>query len=245
MAHSSTSTARNKERKVRLLLLGDAAVTVQFGNEIDPALNERVLTCARTVLAQRWEGILDVVPTYCALTVHVDPLRLDLSTLLDRLRRLIAGVSRRALPAGRRHTIPVLYGSEGGPDLADLAAFARLSVAEAIRLHSSVLYRVYMLGFTPGFPYLGSVPGPLAMPRLPAPRAAVPAGSVGIAGHQTGIYPTSTPGGWRLIGRTPVPLYRPDHPSPFLLCAGDLVRFVPIGRREFDVLEREAQNRTH
>ena len=237
----SSSDAGPEEHPIRLVPLGDAAVTVRFGEHIDPAVNARVIACARLVRAQRWEGVLDVVPTYCALTVHVDPLCIDPSTLLDRLRRLIADLPATKSRIRRRHTIPVLYGGEEGPDLADVSAFAGLSVAETIRLHSSVLYRVYMLGFTPGFPYLGAVPDLLAMPRLPSPRAAVPAGSVGIAGRQTGIYPASTPGGWRLIGRTPVRLYRPGQASPTLFRAGDLVKFVPIRRRQFDRLHRDAE----
>ncbi|HET7438858.1 MAG TPA: 5-oxoprolinase subunit PxpB, partial [Nitrospira sp.] len=138
-----------------------------------------------------------------------------------------------------------LYGGEGGPDLQDVAAFAKLSAAEVIRLHASVLYRVYMLGFSPGFPYLGLVPEPLAMPRLPTPRITVPAGSVGIAGTQTGIYPISTPGGWRLIGRTPIALYRAHSATPFLLNPGDLVRFEPIERQEFDRLRCHTHDDTH
>jgi len=126
-----------------------------------------------------------------------------------------------------------------------VASFGHLSVAEAIRLHSSLTYRVYMLGFSPGFPYLGAVPAPIAMPRLATPRLTVPAGSVAIAGRQTGIYPTATPGGWRLIGRTPVPLYRPTKAPPFLLSPGDLVRFEPITREEFGRRQRDCDADAH
>jgi KipI family sensor histidine kinase inhibitor len=223
----------------RLLPLGDAALTVEFGHEIEPALNAQVIAFAETVRAQMREGVLDVVPTYRSITIHVDPLCLDVSTLSDRLLQLSPAVSHHAT-SGTHHTIPVLYGGEYGPDLEDVASFAKLSVAEAIRLHASILYRVYMLGFSPGFPYLGSVPAPLTLPRLATPRTSVPAGSVGIAGSQTGIYPTSTPGGWRLIGRTPVALYRPNSSTPFLLSPGDMVRFEPIRPQEFDRLHREA-----
>lgn len=206
----------------RLLPLGDAALTVEFGNEIEPALNAQVIAFADTVRAQMWEGVLDVVPTYRSITIHVDPLCLDVSTLSDRLLQLSHAVSHHAT-SWRQHTIPVLYGGEWGPDLEEVAAFANMSVPDAIRLHASILYRVYMLGFSPGFPYLGSVPAPLTMSRLATPRTSVPAGSVGIAGSQTGIYPTATPGGWRVIGRTPVALYRPNSSTPFLLSPGDMV----------------------
>lgn len=241
MSEAPTSTAL----PFRLLPLGDAAITVEFGHEIAPALNERVIAFAETLRAQAWEGVLDVVPTYRSVTIHVDPLSLDLNTLTERLLQLPQPLSQHSAPSGRIHTIPVLYGDEWGPDIEDVAAFARLPVADVIRLHSSVLYRVYMLGFSPGFPYLGSVPEPIAMPRLAKPRTTVPAGSVGIAGTQTGIYPTSTPGGWRLIGRTPIALYRPNSSKPFLLSPGDFVRFAPIGPQDFDRLQRELHDDAH
>lgn len=232
--HAGESASSNESQEgARLLALGDAALTVEFGSRIDATLNERVIAYAEAVRAAAWPGILDVVPTYRSVTIHVDPLRLDLDTLGDRVRRLLLLNGTTSPRAGTRHTIPVLYGGEWGPDLADVAAFAKLSVEETIRLHAATVYRVYMLGFTPGFPYLGTVPEPLAMPRLATPRASVPAGSVGIAGKQTGIYPSATPGGWRLIGRTPVALIRRTGDVPFLLAPGDEVRFEPIDREAF------------
>ena len=235
MAELPTSTTQ----EFQILPLGDMALTVEFGHEIDPVVNQRVIAFAETVRAHRWEGVLDVVPTYRSVTIHVDPLCLDLTTLTDRLLQLPRTASFSATSLGKEHRIPVLYGGEWGPDLENVADFAKLSGAEVIQLHASVQYRVYMLGFSPGFPYLGSVPAPLAMPRLATPRTTVPAGSVGIAGTQTGIYPISTPGGWRLIGRTPVALYRPNSSPQFLLRPGDLVRFEPIGPQEFNRLIRE------
>jgi KipI family sensor histidine kinase inhibitor len=223
----------------RLLPLGDAAVLMECGHTIDPAVNARVIALAETVRAQRWKGVLDVVPTYCSVTIHVDPLGLDVDTLMARLKRLSHTHVSEQQPTGSHHIIPVCYGSGYGPDLDDVAAFAKVTVAEAIRLHASVLYRVYMLGFSPGFPYLGRVPVPLTMPRLATPRTMVPAGSVGIAGSQTGIYPTTTPGGWRIIGRTPLALYRPASATPFLLSPGDVVRFEPVGPREYDRLSSD------
>lgn len=241
MADQPTSTTQY----FRLLPLGDAAVTVEFGRDIDPAVNARVIAFAGTVRAHNWAGVVDIVPAYRSVTIHVDPLRMDVTTLSDRLLRISHTVALHAAAPGRHHTIPVLYGGEWGPDLEEVAAFAGMSAADAVRLHSSVRYRVYMLGFSPGFPYLGPVPEPLAMPRLATPRTAVPAGSVGIAGRQTGIYPTSTPGGWRLIGRTPLALYRPASSAPFPLSPGDVVRFEPIGPQEFDRLRREQHDETH
>jgi KipI family sensor histidine kinase inhibitor len=241
MADQPSSTAQH----FRLLPLGDAALTVEFGNEIDPALNARVIAFAETVRAHTWAGVVDIVPTYRSVTIHVDPLRMDVTTLSDRLLQLPHTVARHATSSVTHHTISVLYGGEWGPDLEDVAAFAKMSTADVIQLHSSVQYRVYMLGFSPGFPYLGAVPEPLAMPRLATPRTRVRAGSVGIAGNQTGIYPTSTPGGWRLIGRTPLALYRPNSSKPFLFSPGDVVRFEPIGPQEFDRLRREQHDDAH
>lgn len=233
MADLSPST----DATLRYVSLGDAAVTVEFGQHINPAVNARVIAFADTVRAQSWHDVLDVVPTYRSVTIHVDARRVDLDTVIERLHRLAVVPTRQAASSGTEHTIPVLYGGPYGPDLEDLAAFAQLSLADVIRLHCSVDYRVYMLGFSPGFPYLGTVPEPLAMPRLAAPRTTVPAGSVAIAGRQAGIYPTSTPGGWRLIGRTPLALYRPAGATPFLLNPGDTVRFVPIEPDEFHDLQ--------
>lgn len=214
-----------------VLPLGDAAVTVEFGREIASHLNDRVLAFSQAVRIQHWEGVLDVVPAYASVSIHVDPLRLPVSILSQRLHALSCDVE--AAPSGRTHRVPVLYGGEWGPDLDDVAVFAQRSVADTIRLHYSNVYRVYMLGFSPGFPYMGLVPSSIAMPRLATPRSVVPAGSVGVAGCQTGIYPSATPGGWRLIGRTPVSLYKPQFSQPFLFTPGDTVEFYPIDADEF------------
>jgi inhibitor of KinA len=240
MADSQTSPPQD----FQILTLGDAALTIEFGQKIDRVINERVIAFADTVRSQMWEGVLDVVPTYRSVTVHVDPLCLDVNTLTDRLLRLPTS-ALQVTPASRQHRIPVLYGGEAGPDLEEVAAFAKVAVADVIRLHASVQYRVYMLGFSPGFPYLGLVPESIAMPRLATPRITVPAGSVGIAGTQTGIYPIATPGGWRLIGRTPIALYRRHHTATqFLLHPGDLVQFEPIRAHEFNRLQRETNDHT-
>ena len=223
----------------RFLSLGDAALTIELGEEIDDRTHARVIALTEAIGRRGWAGVLDVVPTYRSLTVHVDPLRLDLSTLTSRLRRLRVPDSDARACTSTRHTIPVLYGGEWGPDLADVAAWANLSIEETIGAHAAVEYRVYMLGFIPGFPYLGRVPGRLAMPRLATPRLVVPAGSVGIAEQQTGIYPAATPGGWRIVGRTPIPLVRRTSAHPFLFNPGDRVTLRPIGRGEFDHLRHE------
>jgi len=223
----------------RLAPLGDSAITVEFGDEIHPRINACVVAFAATVADQGWHGILDIVPTYRSVTIYFDALHWNISALATKLRRLPCLPSNAISSDSTLHTIPVLYGGEWGPDLGDLATFAGLTPIETIQLHTSVHYRVYMLGFSPGFPYLGLVPERLAMPRLSTPRTKVPAGSVGIADRQTGIYPSSTPGGWRLIGRTPIPLYRKTDSHPFLLKPGDLVQFKSINRDTFDQLTDE------
>jgi inhibitor of KinA len=220
-----------KSRGFTVLPLGDAALRVQFGSEVSPELNERSLAFAEAAAMQRWDGVEDIVPAYASVTLHVDPLRLPISMLSERLRDLVVDV--RAPSSGRMHRIPVLYGGEWGPDLSDVAAFAQLSLEETIRLHHASLYRVYMIGFSPGFPYMGLVAASIAMPRLATPRTVVPPGSVGIAERQTGIYPTATPGGWRIIGRTPANLYQPQSSEPFLFRPGDHVQFYPIGAEDF------------
>ena len=152
---------------------------------------------------------------------------------IKQMQAVIPNKSDAPIHPATTHFIPIWYGGDAGPDLVDVAQQADLTPAETARLHASVTYRVYMLGFSPGFPYLGTVPDRLAVPRLPTPRRQVAAGSVGIAGTQTGIYPQASPGGWHLIGRTPVRLFNLSRPQPFLLAPGDLVRFVSIDEEEF------------
>ncbi len=223
----------------KFLLLGDTALTVEFGNKIDPALNSLVIAFADRLRKQALKGVTDIVPTYRSVTIHVEPRCLKVTELMEQIRPLTEETLSQPELSARTVTIPVLYGGEWGPDLPDIAAHAGMSAEMVIELHSSVSYRVYMLGFSPGFPYMGTVPDPLAMPRLPTPRIRVPAGSVGIAGNQTGIYPSATAGGWRLIGRTPLLLYRPTSSDPFLLRPGDVVQFKSIGLQEFERWSRK------
>lgn len=235
-------SAPSLKKTFRILPLGDSAITIEFGNEIDPEINARAIAFARAVVEQDWSGILDVVPTYRSVTVHFDPLQWTSSLLTKKLQSLPRLRLKARQSTGTFHEIPVLYGGEWGPDLEEVAGSAGLSIADTIRSHASTRYRVYMLGFSPGFPYLGLVPERLAMPRRSTPRTKVPAGSVGIADRQTGIYPSATPGGWQLIGRTPIAIYRKAEPSPFLLKPGDLVQFRPIDQDEFDRLSHKPQH---
>jgi inhibitor of KinA len=213
----------------RILPVGDAALVVEFRDEIHPDIHRRVLALDHALAADPFPGLRETVPTYRSLLVYYDPRQLS----WDEARRLVANALARStdtpMPDPREVEIPVVYGGEFGPDIGFVAAHTGLSEEEVVRLHTSVTYTVYMLGFAPGFVYLGGLPEALATPRLPTPRPSVPAGSVGIAGLQTGIYGLSTPGGWRLIGRTPLTMLDLNRQPPTLLQPGDRVRFVRIG----------------
>ncbi|HEX8042688.1 5-oxoprolinase subunit PxpB [Candidatus Deferrimicrobium sp.] len=221
--------------KVRMLAAGEQGLVIEFGDAIDPAVNARVHRLAHAISLRPIEGILEWVPTYRSLLVLFDPLLVARGDLAAGIGRLLEGDEggRESLPTGRIVELPVCYGGEFGPDLDFVARQNGISPEEAIAIHSSVLYLVYMLGFTPGFPYLGGMSSRLATPRLSSPRGKVPAGAVGIAGDQTGVYPVESPGGWRLIGRTPLRLFDPDREDSFLVAAGDFVRFLPIDEEEF------------
>ncbi len=195
---------------------GDGALSVEFAPEISPAVNRRVRALLAALDADPPPGLLDLVPAYRTLLIVYDPLRLSHAALLDRLRALDTATDAPP-PVGRRVVLPIAYGGEFGPDLAAVAAHAGLTPEEVIARHGAGRYLVYFLGFSPGFPYLTSVP----------------AGAVGIGGDQTGIYPQATPGGWRLIGRTPVRLYDPAAPEPTLLRPGDEIRPRAIDAAEF------------
>ena len=211
----------------RIRVAGDAAVTVELEPRIDPVINARVVALAAAVRATRCAGVRDVVPSYSAVTVYFDPLHTDLDRLWAALEEEAAAPARDAGPA-REVVVGVRYGGAAGPDLGEVAAFAGCSTAEVVRRHTAPRYRVYMLGFLPGFPYLGTLDARIAMPRRSSPRLAVPAGSVGIAGVQTGIYPTTAPGGWRLIGLATVDPFDAGREPPSLFRPGDTVRFEAV-----------------
>jgi KipI family sensor histidine kinase inhibitor len=211
----------------RFLLAGDAALVVEFGDEIDPKINRRVHALACALAENPLPGLGEAVPSYRSLLVHYDPLRLSHVEIESFVSEALQRCEGAPLPEPRLVEIPTVYGGEHGPDIDFVAEHNSLSIEEVIGLHSKAAYTVYMLGFTPGFPYLGGLPDALATPRLETPRQRVPAGSVGIAGAQTGVYPLPTPGGWRLIGWTPMALFDPARKPPALLQPGDQVRFVP------------------
>jgi inhibitor of KinA len=199
---------------MRIAAAGDAAL--------------RVIALAEGMRQQHGAAVLDVVTGYSTVTVYFDPLAVAASWLEQEIRAIADTIRPSPREDGRLIEVPVCYGGEFGPDLDDVAAFAACSREDVVTLHARGDYRVYMVGFVPGFAYLGIVDARIAAPRRATPRPAVPAGSVAIAGGQTGIYPSTTPGGWNIIGRTPLRPYDPARSEPFLFRAGDRVRFAPV-----------------
>jgi inhibitor of KinA len=219
----------------RIVPAGDSALIVEFADRIDAAVNAQAVAMAESVRAAALSGVRDVVPTFCSVAVYFDPLRTDVDALADRLDREAAREAPEPVSAASPIRIPVCYGGAFGPDLAEVARFAGMTEAEIIELHSAPVYRVFMLGFVQGFAYLGTVDPRIAAPRRAIPRLRVPAGSVGIAGLQTGIYPSESPGGWQLVGRTPVKPFDLGRLQPFLLKPGDAVRFHRIEPEDYGI----------
>ena len=218
----------------RFTRAGDSAIVVEFEERIDAAINARCIALADAVRVYDVPGIRDVVPAYRSVTVYFDPLRTEHARLLEVLKQSTRELSQVVESSGQEHRVPVCYGGDFGPDLGDVARFGQLPEDAAIARHLAPAYRVFMLGFTPGFAYLGPVDEQIAAPRRATPRTRVPAGSVGIAAGQTGIYPIETPGGWQLIGRTPLRIFDPSRPRPSVFQPGDTVRFFQIGLDEWD-----------
>jgi inhibitor of KinA len=213
---------------VRIAVLGDSCLSVAFDERIDPAINARCVALGAALERQQLAGIRDIVPGFHTVAVYFDPLKVNREDLSAHVRQAADADPPSGADSAAPLEIAVRYGGEHGPDLSDVAAFAHCTEAEVIRIHSEPVYRVYMLGFLPGFAYLGSVDPRIAMPRLEAPRVTVAAGSVGIAGLQTGIYPCDTPGGWRIIGRSEVRTFDLARPDPSLFSAGQRVKFTAV-----------------
>lgn len=229
----------------RILPCGDAALTVVLGDEISEETGGRVCALVSALTKARTRGIVDIIPAFCSLTICYRPSDISYEKLCRYIRRAMNQARQNVISMRRIHRIPVCYGGEFGPDLSDVASMAGISEKEVVIRHSTRDYLIYMLGFLPGFPYLGGLDMSIAAPRLDSPRQVIPCGSVGIGGSQTGIYPMESPGGWRLIGRTPLRLYDPSRMPPVLYTAGDYIRFEPIDRARYDEIARAVDSGTY
>ena len=214
--------------------VGDRAISIDFGQVIDPKINRHIRQTIERIKELQLEGIIELVPTYCALLVEYDAMLYSYSEICNIIEpTLEEGMTNTTNELVTVVEVPTVYGGEFGPDLRFVASHNHLSEDEVISIHSGTDYLVYMLGFIPGFTYLGGMDPRIATPRLSSPRTLIPAGSVGIAGEQTGTYPSDSPGGWQIIGRTPVTMYDMSKAQVALLNAGDYVRYVPIDESEF------------
>lgn len=214
--------------------VGDRAISIDFGQVIDPTINRHIRQTIERIKELQLDGIIELVPTYCALLVEYDAMLYSYSDICNIIEpTLEEGMSDTTNELVTVVEVPTVYGGEFGPDLSFVASHNQLSEDEVISIHSGTDYLVYMLGFIPGFTYLGGMDSRIATPRLSSPRTLIPAGSVGIAGEQTGTYPSDSPGGWQIIGRTPVTMYDMSKAQAALLNAGDYVRYVPIDESEF------------
>ena len=227
---------------LRFVPAGDKAFVIELGTGISPEINRSVHNLLLAIEKRGIPGILDMVPTYRSLLINYDPLTLPPNELEERVRELTQDLDEAPPEASRVVELPTVYGNDHGPDLPYVAEYNGLTEEEVIALHSGTDYLVYMMGFTPGFTYLGGMPEKIATPRLQTPRTVIPAGSVGIAERQTGVYPIESPGGWQLIGRTPVRLFDPSKQPPVIAGPGDYIRFVPVSPEEYRRILEEVRN---
>jgi KipI family sensor histidine kinase inhibitor len=212
--------------------MGDRAVLVELGDSISPEINQKVRALYTGIAAHCIKGIKDLVPSYRSLMIVYNPLGISLDSLQSELNEIWSTLDDARLPEPRTVEIPVVYGDKYGPDLEWVADYHKMTPQEVVRVHTQPLYQVYMIGFMPGYPYMGEVPDKIVSPRRKTPRTHVPAGSVGIAQRQTGIYPVASPGGWQIIGRTPVRLFDPQLQPPCYVEMGDRIQFIAITEQE-------------
>ena len=232
-------------KKAKILTAGDSALLIEFEQKIAPEINAQITAFVHLLKEQHIEGVTDLIPAFASLLINYDPRVIGYKDLKARIEELLKiEVSEEASEA-RVFEIPVCYGGEYGPDIANIAENAGLSEQEVIDIHCSKDYLIYMLGFLPGFVYLGGLDERIHTPRLANPRISIPAGSVGIAASQTGIYPLNSPGGWQLLGMTPVKTYDPERETPILVEAGDYIRFVPVTDEEFLKIKKQVDDGTY
>jgi KipI family sensor histidine kinase inhibitor len=218
---------------VKLQVVGEDALMLYLGDSADAKTSARVQAAVAATEQVLGEDLVDLVPSYASILIIFDALRTDYLSVARRVRKALNKLSTLPLPEGRTVVLPVHYSVEAGADLKTLATRAKLSVEEVIELHSGTEYRVFAIGFAPGFAYLGQVDARIAAPRLATPRMSVPRGSVAIADRQTAVYPSDSPGGWNLIGRCPVSMFNPNAQPAMPVSVGDRVRFEPVNRQDF------------
>lgn len=226
--------------KIKYLTAGDKALVMEFGNEISKEINAKISTVVANLKESRIDGVIDILPTYRSILINYDPVKIKYQKLINHLEAIKIEQKSNEDQNVRLVEIPTLYGGEYGPDIDFVAKNAQLSVEEVIKIHSGTDYLVYMMGFLPGFTYLGGLDKRIATPRLKNPRLKIEAGSVGIAASQTGMYPVESPGGWQLIGRTPLKIYDETKNPPVFIKAGDYIRYRSIDEEEYNKIKEEA-----
>lgn len=231
--------------KIKFLTAGDSAIVMEFGDTIEKEINAKIAAVVENLKKKNIDGILDILPTYRSILINYDPVKISYGEMVETLNGLSKSDKAKESDEVRLIEIPTLYGKEYGPDIDFVAENANLSVDEVIKIHSGTDYLVYMMGFIPGFTYLGGLDPRIATPRLKSPRLKIEPGSVGIAGSQTGMYPLESPGGWQLIGRTPLKLFDDTKEPPVFIQAGDYIRYVSIDKEEYDKIEKEVENDTY
>lgn len=231
--------------EVRYLVSGDCGVSVEFGNEISPDINKKIRAFKIAIEKSGIEGIVETIPTYRSLLVQYQPEVIRFKELTEKFEGLMGALDNIEIPPPSVIEIPVLYGGEMGPDIENVAKHNHKTVEEVIQIHTSEEYLIYMIGFIAGFPYLGGMSKEIATPRLKSPRVKIDGGSVGIAGEQTGIYPIDSPGGWQLIGRTPLKLYDSEREKPILLEAGQYIKFKAVSEEEYKKIEEAVADGTY
>lgn len=231
--------------KIKFLTAGDSAIVMEFGDTIEKEINAKIAAVVENLKKKNIDGILDILPTYRSILINYDPVKISYGEMVETLNGLSKSDKANESDEVRLIEIPTLYGKEYGPDIDFVAENANLSVDEVIKIHSGTDYLVYMMGFIPGFTYLGGLDPRIATPRLKSPRLKIEPGSVGIAGSQTGMYPLESPGGWQLIGRTPLKLFDDTKEPPVFIQAGDYIRYVSIDKEEYDKIEKEVENDTY
>ena len=227
--------------QINYKLAGDKAIVMEFENKIAPEVNQKVRKMYLGISNKEVKGIKEVIPAYCSILIIYNPLKINKDKLIDKLETINNKLEDFEFEKPKTIEIPTVYGGEDGPDLDYVAEYNNLNKDEVIKIHKQRKYLVYMLGFTPGFVYVGGMSKKIATPRLDEPREKIKKGSVGIAGSQTGIYPIDSPGGWRLIGRTPLDLFDPYREPPFLVKAGDYIKFKEISKDKFKKLKKEKE----